>query len=154
MERKSVIDIIKTYGIMSLQFQTQWVLLLLISSFSNFQNNLPKIPWKNDWLQIQKRKQLWPKPAHKKALDSDLMLGLFVYVSGMLGNRGTRYKVPFKWRNLSQTGKIGSGKNTKKNFLLGLKYILSTCFESKNFSSNSCPELSNQQLSFSACQIY
>ena len=95
IERKLVI-ILKTYGIMSLQFQTQWVLLLLISSFSNFQNNLPKIPWKNDWLQIQKRKQLWPKPAHKKALDSDLMLGLFVYVSGMLGNRGTRYKVPFK----------------------------------------------------------
>ena len=61
----------------------------------------------------------------------------------------------FKWRNLSQTGKIGSGKNEKYfSFLLGLKYTLRTCFESKNFSSNSCPELSNQQLSFSACQVY
>ena len=60
-----------------------------------------------------------------------------------------------KWRNLSQTGKIGSGKNQKYFFfLLGLKYSLRTCFESKNFSSNSCPELSNQQLSFSACQVY
>ena len=57
-----------------------------------------------------------------------------------------------KWRILSQTGKIGSGKNTKfLFFLLGLKYTLRTCFESKNFSSNSCPELSNHVLSFSAC---
>jgi hypothetical protein len=35
-----------------------------------------------------------------------------------------------------------------------LKYTLRTCFESKNFSSNSCPELSNQVLSFSEGQIY
>ena len=62
---------------------------------------------------------------------------------------------PVKWRILSQTGKIGSGKNTKfLFFLLGLKYTLRTCFESTNFSSNSCPELSNQVLSFSEGQIY
>ena len=60
-----------------------------------------------------------------------------------------------KWRILNQTGEIGSGKNTKfLFFLLGLKYTLRTCFESKNFSSNSCPELSNQVLSFSEGQIY
>ena len=64
-------------------------------------------------------------------------------------------KIQFvKWRILSRPGKIGTGKNTKYIFLLlGLKYTLRTCFESKNFSSNSCPELSNQVLSFSACQI-
>ena len=51
--------------------------------------------------------------------------------------------VSFKWRNLSQTGKIGSVKNPKYFFfLLGLKYTLRTCFEYKNFSSNYCPELS------------
>ena len=38
-------------------------------------------------------------------------------------------------------------------FLLGLKYTLRTCFDSKKFLSKSCPELSNQVLSFSACQI-
>ena len=60
-----------------------------------------------------------------------------------------------KWRILSRKGKIGNGKNTKYFFfLLGLKDTLRTCFEPKNFLSNSCPELSNQQLSFSACQIY
>ena len=59
-------------------------------------------------------------------------------------------RIVFKWRNLSQTGKIGSGKNTKYFlFLLGLKYTLRTCFESKIFLSNSFPELSNQQFSFS-----
>ena len=43
-----------------------------------------------------------------------------------------------KWRIFSQPGKIGTGKNTKSLFfLLGLKYTLRTCFESKNFSSNS-----------------
>ena len=58
---------------------------------------------------------------------------------------------PFKWRILSRTGKIGSGKNTKYFFFLqGLEYTLRTCFESKNFLE---PELSNQILSFSACQI-
>ena len=62
---------------------------------------------------------------------------------------------PFKRRIFSQPGKIGTGKKIKSLFfLLGLKYTLRTCFESKNFSSNSCPELSNQQLSFSACQVY
>ena len=61
----------------------------------------------------------------------------------------------FRWRIISQPGKKGIGKNTKSLFfLLGLKFTLRTCFESKNFSSNSCPELSNPQLSFSACQIY
>ena len=55
----------------------------------------------------------------------------------------------------SQTGTEGSGKNKKKLFfLLGLKYTLRTCFESKNFLPKSCPELSNQVLSFSACQVY
>ena len=39
-------------------------------------------------------------------------------------------------------------------FLLGLKYNLRTCFESKKVLPKSCPELSNQLLSFSACQIY
>ena len=59
-----------------------------------------------------------------------------------------------KWRIFSRPSKIGSGKNTKYFFfILGLKYTLRTCFESKNFSSNSCPELSNQVLSFSAGQI-
>ena len=38
-------------------------------------------------------------------------------------------------------------------FLLGLKYTLRTCFESKNFSSISCSELINQVLSFSVCQM-
>ena len=56
-----------------------------------------------------------------------------------------------KWRIFSQPGKIETGKNTKSlYFLLGLK----TCFESVNFSSNSCPELSNQVLTFSEGQIY
>ena len=39
-------------------------------------------------------------------------------------------------------------------FLLGIKYTLRTCFESKNFLPNYCPELSNQVLSFSEGQIY
>ena len=60
-----------------------------------------------------------------------------------------------KWRILSQPTKIGSGKNRKSLFfLLGLKITLRTCFESNNFLSNSCPELSNQVLSFSEGQIY
>ena len=60
-----------------------------------------------------------------------------------------------KWRILSQPTKIGSGKNKKSLFfLLGLKITLRTCFESNNISSNSCPELSNQVLSFSEGQIY
>jgi hypothetical protein len=60
-----------------------------------------------------------------------------------------------KWRILSQPTKIGSGKNKKSLFfLLGLKITLRTCFESSNFLSNSCPELSNQVLSFSEGQIY
>jgi hypothetical protein len=60
-----------------------------------------------------------------------------------------------KWRILSQPAKIGSGKNKKSLFfLLGLKITLRTCFESNNFLSNSCPELSNQVLSFSEGQIY
>ena len=55
----------------------------------------------------------------------------------------------------SRTSKLGSDKNKKSLFfLLGLKCTLKTCFEYNNFSSNSCPELSNQLLSFSACQIY
>ena len=55
---------------------------------------------------------------------------------------------------LSRTGLEGSGKNTKSGFfLLGLKYTLRTCFKSKKFLLKSCPELSNQVLSFSACQI-
>jgi hypothetical protein len=60
----------------------------------------------------------------------------------------------FKWRILSQPTKIGSGKNKKSLFfLLGLKITLRTCFECNNFSSNSCPELSNKVLSFSEGQI-
>ena len=50
----------------------------------------------------------------------------------------------------SQAGLEGSGKNPKSRFfLLGLKYTLRTCFESKKFLSKSCPELSNQVLSLS-----
>ena len=61
----------------------------------------------------------------------------------------------FKWRILSQPTKIESGKNKKSLFfLLGLKITLRTCFESNRFSSNFCPELSNQVLSFSEGQIY
>ena len=55
-----------------------------------------------------------------------------------------------KWRILSQTSTEQSGKNEKRKiFLLGFKYTLRTCFESKNFLPKSCPELSNQVLSFS-----
>ena len=62
--------------------------------------------------------------------------------------------LPLKWRILSQTTTEQSGKNKKFwFFLLDLKYTLRTCFESKNFLPKSCPELSNQVLSFSACQI-
>ena len=58
------------------------------------------------------------------------------------------------WPYARNTGRSGSGKNKKSwFFLLGLKYTLRTCFESKKFLSKSCPELSNQVLSFSACQI-
>ena len=64
------------------------------------------------------------------------------------------YGWSLKWRILSQTSSEQSGKNKKfLFFLLGLKYTLRTCFESKNFLPKSCPELSNQVLSFSACQI-
>ena len=60
-----------------------------------------------------------------------------------------------KWRIVSQPAKIGSGKNGKSLFfLLSLKITLRTCFESNNFLSNSCPELSNQELSFPEGQIY
>ena len=59
------------------------------------------------------------------------------------------------------SGGLGAGpaqrevvKMKKKNFLLGFKYTLRTCFESKNFLPKSCPELSNQVLSFSEGQIY
>ena len=59
------------------------------------------------------------------------------------------------WRILSRTSTDQSGKNEKKKFyLLGFKYTLRTCFESKNFLPKSCPELSNQVLSFSEGQIY
>ena len=79
----------------------------------------------------------------------------FWYVLVMAMWKRTLIGMCLKWRILSRTGKIGSGKITKYFFLLlGLKYNLRTCFESKNFLSNSCPELSNQQLSFSACQVY
>ena len=60
-----------------------------------------------------------------------------------------------KWRIGSRTSTEQSGKNEKKIFfLLGFKYTLRTCFESKNFLPKSCPELSNQVLSFSEGQIY
>ena len=60
-----------------------------------------------------------------------------------------------KWRILSQTSTEESGKNKKiKIFLLGFKYTLRTCFESSNVLTKSCPELSNQVLSFSEGQIY
>ena len=60
-----------------------------------------------------------------------------------------------KWRILSQTSTEESGKNKKIwFFLLGFKYTLRKYFESKNFLPKSCPELSNQVLSFSEGQIY
>ena len=43
-----------------------------------------------------------------------------------LGNKELfdKEQIGIKWRILSQTGKIGSGKNTKISFfLLGLKYL-------------------------------
>ena len=77
------------------------------------------------------------------------------FLSNNISTEPPGSRKPFKWRIFSQPGKIRTGKNEKYLFfLLGLKYTLRTCFESKNFSSNSCPELSNQVLSFSACQIY
>ena len=60
-----------------------------------------------------------------------------------------------KWRILSRISSEQSGKNEFFGiFLLGFKYTLRTCFESKNFLPKSCPELSNQVLSFSEGQIY
>ena len=48
------------------------------------------------------------------------------------------FLISIKWPIFRQTGKIGTGKNTKSLFfLLGWR----TCFESKKFLSNSCPEL-------------
>ena len=65
------------------------------------------------------------------------------------------FRRPFKWKIFSRPGKLGSGRNIKSLFfLLGLKYTFRTCFESKKFLSKSCPELSNQVLSFSEGQIY
>ena len=52
------------------------------------------------------------------------------------------------------SGKIGTCKNTKPLFfLLGLKYALRSCFEPKNFLSDSCPELSIHVFSFSASKF-
>ena len=49
-------------------------------------------------------------------------------------NKQSHFMSWLKWRILSRTSKIGSGKNTKYFFfLLGLKYTLRTCFETKNF---------------------
>ena len=46
---------------------------------------------------------------------------------------------------------VGNGKNPKSAFfLLGLKYAVTTCFESKKSLPKSCSELSNQVFSFSA----
>ena len=60
-----------------------------------------------------------------------------------------------KSRILSRTSTEQSGKNEKKKFyLMGFKFTSRTCFESKNFLPKSCPELSNQVLSFSEGQIY
>ena len=72
----------------------------------------------------------------------------------MIADMGFLKRDGFKWRIFSLPGKIGTGKNTKYFFLLGFKYTLGTCFESKNFLPKSCPELSNQILSFSEGQIY
>ena len=60
----------------------------------------------------------------------------------------------FKWSFFIEPSLDGSSKNQKSCFfLLGLKYTLRTCFEPKTFLSKSYPELSNQVLSFLACQI-
>ena len=74
----------------------------------------------------------------------------------MLVQATQKYVDYIKWRIFSHTSSEGSGKNNKKKifFLLGLKYTLRTCFESKNFLLKSYPELSNQVLSFSEGQIY
>ena len=50
----------------------------------------------------------------------------------------------WSWRIFSHT----SSKESFFFFLLGLNYTLKTCFESKTFLPKSCPELSNQVLSF------
>jgi hypothetical protein len=51
-------------------------------------------------------------------------------------------KARLKWQFFTETGFAGSGKNPKSEFfLLGLKYTLRTCFDSKKFLSKSCPEL-------------
>ena len=48
----------------------------------------------------------------------------------------------FKWPIFTQKGKIGTCKNPKSRFfLLGWKYTLRICFESKNFLPKSCPDL-------------
>ena len=86
--------------------------------------------------------------------------GDFVLIDGktLQGCKTFRYNarhVRLKWRILSRTSSEQSGKNEIFGFfLLGFKYTLRKCFESKNFLSKSCPELSNQVLSFSEGQIY
>ena len=77
---------------------------------------------------------------------NDMTFPLTLYVLLTLGF--------LKWPCARNTCRSGSDGNQKSwVFLLGLKYTLRTCFESKKFLSKSCPELSNQVLSFSACQI-
>ena len=58
-----------------------------------------------------------------------------------------------KWPFFIGASLNGSGKNQKYwFFLLGLKYTLRTCFESKKLLSKSCPELSNFGCDFHTIQ--
>ena len=57
--------------------------------------------------------------------------------------------------HFSQTRKVGNSKNPKSGFfLMGLKYILNSCFEFKNVLLNSRSMLRNQVRQFLAYQIY
>ena len=52
------------------------------------------------------------------------------------------HRISIKWAIFRETGIIGSGKNPKSEFfLLGFKYTLKVCFESKKFLSDFCHEL-------------
>ena len=85
----------------------------------------------------------WPLNMFGLILKIDRILLNFFFIDRLL-----------KWPFARDTGWSESGKNKKSwFFLLGLKYTLRTCFQSKKFLLKSFPELSNQVLSFSACQI-
>ena len=128
-----------------------YVFLLFLTTETLFYQDLPKVMKSN---------------AFCSSNHQDLKAGLILTVKSLepintleiqprQGNKTTDKSYAFKWRILTQTSTEGSGKNKKFwFFLLGFKYTLRICFESKNFLPKSCPELSNQVLSFSEGQIY